>query len=250
MYLSFHHCPSGTCRTSVTPHPQPLLPREKGLNPSDNSPRQTPPMSVGHPFVDLGLSEVRIAVAEVVAMTDLQLGVRKITRSLAQRAGARLRMLETIVRRLIMLLALSLKLEASPPRPARKTAAAGPLAGLPEGTQLAVFPRAAVRRLALLPRKQAFTGSGPFPDSLRTSGPVFSDKLRDRVIALQRILAAPEAHAIRLARHLRRIRAAGEPKPYVAPMASAYRLRPELGALSVILPEQLNAAFELWDNSS
>jgi hypothetical protein len=33
-------------------------------------------------------------------------------------------------------------------------------------------------------------------------------------------------------------------------MASAYRLRPELGLIATVLPGLLNAALEKWNNSS
>ena len=52
------------------------------------------------------------------------------------------------------------------------------------------------------------------------------------------------------ARSLDRQRKRGDPKPVALPMASAYRLRPELGAIATALPGMLNAALETWDNSS
>ena len=86
-------------------------------------------------------------------------------------------------------------------------------------------------------------------DRQRT-GPVTAAPVLARVSALYKVLDNPELHARRLARSLERQRKAGAPKPVALPMASAYRLRPELGAIATALPGLLSAALERWDNSS
>ena len=76
------------------------------------------------------------------------------------------------------------------------------------------------------------------------------DKCRlQRIVALQRVLANPDAAAKRFARAIERVKAKGDPKPYVGPPKSAFRLSPELGALAVALPGLLNAAMETWESS-
>ena len=81
------------------------------------------------------------------------------------------------------------------------------------------------------------------------SGPVSTKPLIDRILALQKILKAPEAAAKRLARTLQRMKAKGEPKPMVGSAAGAFRLSAELGAVSTALPEFIRAALESWESS-
>ena len=217
-----------------------------------------PGMNQDGDLISVGLIEVARAVSDVIAMANLHLGPKKLTRRLAQRAGGRLRLLETIVRRLITLMALSVRLQPAIPRAEETPANATPPAALPdwlpEGTVIAEFPRAYPRRLRMLPRTQQFDLSGSFLGQLRATiratGPVSPLRLMARIAALQRVLAAPQAHAKRLACHLALLQKAGEPRPMVGPAQSAYRLWPELGALSTALPGLLTAALESWDNSS
>ena len=191
-----------------------------------------------------GLEHAALAVMDASALANLHLGPKRIGRGLAQRVSGRLRILETIVRRLILLMALGLQLAPTPPRPAP----ANP--DLPEGVELAIFPRLSPRRLKLLPARQAFEGPGGFPDISGTSyGPVSPHKLMARIAALRRVIAAPEAHASRLARTLNRLQKNGEPKPMVGAATPAFRLSPELGALAAMLPAQISAGLETWESS-
>jgi hypothetical protein len=77
-------------------------------------------------------------------------------------------------------------------------------------------------------------------------GPVPAAPVFARIIALHRVLAAPAAHARRLARALDRLKQKGERTPVCAPMASAYRLRPELGLVASLLPGMVMAALGIW----
>ena len=81
-------------------------------------------------------------------------------------------------------------------------------------------------------------------------GPVPAAPVLARISALHAVLENPGVYAKRLARSLERQRKRGEPRPAVLPMASAYRLRPELGMIATALPGLLGAALENWDNSS
>ncbi|KJS39015.1 MAG: hypothetical protein VR74_03675 [Hyphomonas sp. BRH_c22] len=89
-----------------------------------------------------------------------------------------------------------------------------------------------------------------FPGSVRASGPVPAAPFLARVSALYKVLEAPERYAKRLAPSLARQQEGGDPRPVALPMASAYRLRPELGLIATVLPGLLNFALEKWDNSS
>jgi hypothetical protein len=152
------------------------------------------------------------------------------------------------VRRLLTLMALVLSLPAVRPRTGFSPATPMPL---PEGTELATFP--APRRFVLAGRVQPAIdpeASMLFPGSIRATGPVPAAPFLARVSALYKVLEAPDLYAKRLARNLARQQERGDPKPHALPMASAYRLRPELGAIATALPGLLSAALEKWDNSS
>ena len=181
-------------------------------------------------------------------MTNIHLKPLTLPRSLMQRASGRLKQLEIIVRRLLTLMALALTL--APVRPRTGLTQATPVP-LPEGTQIVTFP--APYRFALSGRVQPEVdpdASVLFPGCVPASGPVPAAPFLARVSALYRVLENPEVHAKRLARSLDRQRKRGDPKPVALPMASAYRLRPELGLIATALPGLLNAALEKWDNSS
>ena len=70
-----------------------------------------------------------------------------------------------------------------------------------------------------------------------------------RIAALRRVIADPDGHAIRLARNLRRLQQKGEPRPMVGAATSAFRLSPELGAITTLLPAQIRAGLDSWESS-
>ena len=205
---------------------------------------------MSHPpdLIHHGLEQARLALLAVINMTNAQLRPLTLRRSLKRRASGRLKQLEVIVRRLLTLMALALTLPAVRPRTGLTPATPVPL---PEGTEIVTFP--APYRFALSGRVQPEVdpeASGLFPGCVRVSGPVPAAPFLARVSALYKVLEAPELYAKRLARSLERQRRRGDPKPVAMPMASAYRLRPELGMIATALPGMLNAALEKWDNSS
>ncbi|WP_373009615.1 hypothetical protein [Hyphomonas sp.] len=200
-------------------------------------------MSNAPDIVTHGLEQARYALTKLIGMTNAHLRPLTLKRGLKQRASGPLKQLEIIVRRLLVLMALALRLA-----PVRPRATSLPLL---EGTELVTFP--APRRFALSGRVQpavAPEASVLFPGSVRASGPVPAAPFLARVSALYRVLENPEVHAKRLARSLARQQKRGDLKPVALPMASAYRLRPELGAIATALPGLLSAALEKWDNSS
>ena len=207
---------------------------------------------MSHPpdFIHHGLEQARLALWAVINMTNAQLRPLTLRRSLKQKAMGRLKQIEVIVRRLLTLMALALALELAPVRPRTRLTPATPTP-LPEGTEIVTFP--APYRFALSGRVQPEVdpdASVLFPGCVPASGPVPAAPFLARVSALYRVLENPEVHAKRLARSLDRQRKRGDPKPVALPMASAYRLRPELGLIATALPGLLNAALEKWDNSS
>ena len=205
---------------------------------------------MSHPpdIVTHGLEQARYALTNIIGLTNIHLKPLTLPRSLMRRASGRLKQLEVIVRRLLTLMALALTLPAVKQRNGLTPATPSPL---PEGTELVTFP--APYRFALSGRVQPEVdpeASVLFPGCVRASGPVPAAPFLARVSALYKVLEAPELYAKRLARSLARQRKRGDPKPVAMPMASAYRLRPELGMIATALPGMLNAALEKWDNSS
>ena len=205
---------------------------------------------MSHPpdFIHHGLEQARLALWAVINMTNAHLRPLTLRRSLKQKAMGRLKQIEVIVRRLLTLMALALELAPVRPRTHHTPAAPMPL---PEGTETVTFP--APRRFALSGRVQPDVdpdASMLFPGCVRASGPVPAAPFLARVSALYKVLEAPELYARRLARSLDRQQKRGDTKPVALPMASAYRLRPELGLIATALPGMLNAALEKWDNSS
>ncbi|WP_373005580.1 hypothetical protein [Hyphomonas sp.] len=181
---------------------------------------------MSHPsdIIHHGLEPARLALTNIIGLTNIHLRPLTLRRSLKRRASGRLKQLEIIVRRLPTLMALALSLPAVRPRTGLTPATPTPL---PEGAEIATFP--APRRFALSGRVQPEADPDApalFPGSLRASGPV---------------AAAP---------FLARQQECGDPRPAALTMASAHRLRPELGAIATALLGLLNAALEKWDNSS
>ena len=197
-------------------------------------------MTTSSAFVTHGIAHAQRALANVAVMTRAHLNPTTLKRTLAQRARAELARLEIIIRRLLTLMALGLVL---PPVPVRASSVH------PSGTAR-IETKASGRLTGLAPRLM-----GPDMDrdglatAVRSCGPVQAAPILARLAALQELLAAPEAHAKRLARTLERQRKAGDPAPMALPMTRTHRLPPELGAIATALPELLREAFKIWESS-
>ena len=191
-------------------------------------------------FVSHSIAHAQRALANLAAMTEAHLNPTTLKRTLAQRARAELVRLEIIIRRLLTLMALGLVL---PPVSIRASSVHPSCTGRVE-------TKASTGITGLSPRLM-----GPDMDraglatAARTCGPVPAAPILARLAALQELLAAPEAHARRLARTLERQRKAGEAAPMALPMTRTHRLPPELGAIATALPELLRDAFKSWESS-
>tara|TARA_R110001606_G_scaffold112112_1_gene238813 strand:- start:100 stop:696 length:597 start_codon:yes stop_codon:yes gene_type:complete len=197
-------------------------------------------MSKTSAFVTHGIAHAQRALSAVAAMTNAHLNPTTLKRTLAQRARAELARLEIIIRRLLVLMALGLVL---PPVPVRAFSVHSSGTGRVE-------TKASGRLTGLSPR---IMGPDMDRDGLantgRACGPVQAAPILARLAALQDLLAAPEAHARRLARTLERQRKAGEEAPMALPMTRTHRLPPELGAIATALPDLLRDAFKSWESS-
>ncbi|MEH6487450.1 hypothetical protein [Hyphomonas oceanitis] len=191
-------------------------------------------------FVTHGIAHAQRALESVAALTNAHLNPSTLKRTLAQRARAELARLEIIIRRLLTLMALGLVL---PPVNIRASS------GHHSGTER-VETKASGRLTGLSPRVLGpDMDRGGLATTARACGPVQAAPILARLADLQELLAAPEAHAKRLARTLERQRKAGDPAPMALPMTRTHRMPPELGAIATALPELLRDAFKSWESS-
>jgi hypothetical protein len=191
-------------------------------------------------FVTHGIAHAQRALSAVATMTNAHLNPSTLKRTLAQRARAELARLEIIIRRLLVLMALGLVL---PPVPVRASSGHHP------DTER-VETKTSGRLTGLSPRVMGPDMDGSaLAKATRACGPVPAAPILARLAALQELLAAPEAHARRLARTLERQRKAGEAAPMALPMNRTHRMPPELGAIATALPELLRDAFRSWESS-
>ena len=197
-------------------------------------------MTSSSAFVSHGIAHAQRALSAVATMTNAHLNPNTLKRTLAQRARAQLARLEIIIRRLLVLMALGLTL---PPVIIR--ASSGHYSDTAR-----VETKASGHLTGLSPRVMGpdMDGDG-LGTTARTRGPVQAAPILARLAALQELLAAPDAHARRLARTLERQRKAGEAAPMALPMTRTHRMPPELGAIATALPELLRDAFKSWESS-
>ncbi|MEM6901359.1 MAG: hypothetical protein AAF583_16520, partial [Pseudomonadota bacterium] len=121
----------------------------------------------------------------------------------------------------------------------------------PDGIEEITFPRLRQPSLSLLPPVMDFSEGVDLSQLPRRTTPVhiMARRFSRRIVALQKVLDAPEVHAKRLARSLHRIRKAGEPKPFLVASSFPNGFRPELSLLHVGLTERLRAQLKAWDSS-
>jgi hypothetical protein len=193
-------------------------------------------------YILFSLQQVRVSLAEATYDAGLTRSSDTVTQSAARWWKARVKQLAIILRRLIMLMALSLRLDPPAPRPER---AAGP-------EEEPVVTKAGIPfSIALSGQTQCYSLDAPgFPEGTRgVSGPVPVASLMRRFEALARILRNPEKYALRVARVMDRRRRAGAPRPVCLPMPT-HRLKPELGVMAAGLPMLIAEAYDLWTDSS
>lgn len=208
-------------------------------------------------FIEAGLGAIREALRLAAAQAGLGEREGTITLCAARRFRSTLRQLETLLRRLIVLIAAGLDLAPEPPRAPHQTDPVIPAkAGIsgresgqldsprPEarrGYRFILTPEAGFDpaiRLALLARPKLYpncTGIGP---------------LLDRFQTLMRHLDRPERLARRMARHLARMRAAGAMRPICPPPQHTHRLGHELGVIADYLPFAIRDALAGWYDTS
>ncbi|MEM6411872.1 MAG: hypothetical protein AAF683_10100 [Pseudomonadota bacterium] len=212
-------------------------------------------MRTDDPLLPLAIEQIGLVVFSLIGWTGIHLSLRRPVKWKLRRAGTKLRVLEGLVRKLIMVMALDLDLAPVKPRPRQSAAPADEpcedAAQTPDVIEEITFPRVRQPSLCLLPPAMDFGEGVDLSQLPQRTTPVhiMARRFSRRIVALQKVLDAPEAHAKRLARSLQRIRKAGEPKPFLVTSSFPNGFRPELSLLHVVLTERLRAQLHLWDSS-
>ena len=189
-------------------------------------------------FIEEGFRAAREAVEATIDRAQLHLKPETITKRLAQYVRSRIRMVETILRRLVVLLAAEVDLtDPAPTRPG--PTARTPRKPAPRGFQL--FPRSTSRSGALDALRARETG---LDRNCTAAGP-----LLDRLKTLTRHLEHPAPLARRMARMLNAAKANGELRPVLFAQRGLHRLGWELALIAQALPLHANDVLREWFSS-
>ncbi|MEM9669725.1 MAG: hypothetical protein AAF950_12445, partial [Pseudomonadota bacterium] len=121
----------------------------------------------------------------------------------------------------------------------------------PDDIEIAHFPRVRLPHLALTP---SYGDGRPAPDFSELSRRVtpthiLARRFARRIIAIRKVIDAPEAHAKRLAHRLRIMRVAREPAPILLPQIVPRGMSTELSVIHGALKVELRTALKAWDSS-
>ena len=197
-------------------------------------------------FIEAGLAAIRDTLVAAADRAGLTLNHYPITRTAARRFRSRLRLLERLLRRLLVLMAARLDIEPArsapapvstphPARPAPAQAGAGPR---PRGFALLPPLRYDAEAIAAL---RARPRAAPKPPAIAP--------LLHRYRTLLARLEAPDRLARRMARHLARLKRAGEACPVCWPLDGLHRLDAGLGLIAAALPHAIAEALSGWYDS-
>lgn len=194
-------------------------------------------------FLQAGLAAVTAALEDAGERANLHLHPGTLPRSWAQRLRAKLRELETVLARLIILLAASIHLPVLP------------LAAPP------VRPRARSRHnrlrcysvklmpLTPVPPLPAYVAELSRAASLQRAAPVPAAPFLHRLTRLLALAEAPEKAARRLAHRIARLKHRAVDRPVWFPQLNLHRLQAELGLIAGVLPRMLREAHASWYDS-
>ncbi|MEM7662884.1 MAG: hypothetical protein AAF292_11605 [Pseudomonadota bacterium] len=225
-------------------------PIAKSIRPTSHPPH-TPRMRSDDPIFPLAIEQIGLAVTTLIGWTGVHIAEHIPSKWRLRKASTRLKALEILVRRLILFMALQLDLEPAKPRSAPTKSASAPEPETLDGVELVEFPRARSASLSLVPQLIDFSERPDLSHLPRNTMPtlIAARRFSRRIIALQKVLDAPVAHAKRLARHLSKLRESGEPKPLLIPTAVLTGLSPEIELLHGGLSFQLQEHLQKWDSS-
>ncbi|MEO1965194.1 hypothetical protein [Hyphomonas sp.] len=195
-------------------------------------------------LLEQGFTDLRNDLFDTLGEANLHLRPETITRTLHARVLAKLKVIETLLRRLILLLAMTLELAPVRPRAARLAAP------LPDGVEdVTASFRAHLPpqyRMVLMPSLSGTPANISGVKTIRQSGPVLAMPLVRRAAGLLKVLKQPDAAARRMARLIERMKKRGEARPYCLPLAGRHRLRPELALLAGAIRLKVNAELAAW----
>ncbi|MEQ8557066.1 MAG: hypothetical protein RIB03_02020 [Henriciella sp.] len=207
-------------------------------------------------FIEAGLKAVRETLVTAADKAGLTMRQYPVTRSGAQRFRGVVRRLETMLRRLLALMAANL--DPEPARPAPQPPIPPAKTGAPS------HPAEPSDTPVPTPRPRAFAltqPGGADPEQLhalrsrygrRPAGDRWAETgtLLERYRTLLGHLDNPAPLARRMARHLARLKRSGAPCPICAPAPVPSRLGHELGLIATILPQAVGEALSDWYNNS
>ena len=176
------------------------------------------------------------AVAETGVNADLIQFPEMIRKSVKRRVSAELKWLGVLLRRLIFLMALRVELAPLVLRPASNYFEKAEGEPKPRRPFFSVLPAPASEAPDFL--------RGPIIVPMR--GPVPAGPLIDRWIAMLATIKYAGYRANRLARTIQRWKAAGEMRPYIAPIPKTYTMHRALALVSGGLTVQLMEALKEW----
>ena len=210
---------------------------------------------IGPGFIDAGLAALREALETAAERAGLILRRYRITRTAARAFRAKVRQLETVLRRLVVLMAAEIETAVIPET-------AKPLSGTPSSEtapseDASAHPEPS-RRTSTRPRGFILIPNSRYDpekfEALRAlprgaPKPVDETPLVHRYDTLRALIENPQALARRMARHLARWKAAGDSRPHCPAQPGLHRLSPELGAIASLLPRVVNDSLKDWYDS-
>ena len=177
------------------------------------------------------------AVAETGVNADLIRFPETIRKSVKRRVSAELKRLAILIRRLIFLMALRVELAPLVPRPASNYFEKADGEPKPRRPFFSVLPTLRVRSAGFSTR----TNHGA---DARTCARRSADRPLDRHAGDDQVCRTYRAN--RLARTIQRWKAAGEARPYIAPIPKAYAMHHSVALVSGGLTVQLVEALKDW----
>lgn len=191
-------------------------------------------------FIETCLSEIGNALIDAVGRAGLHLRPDTLTKTAAARLRAAMHLIESLLRRTLVLLAA--ETDIGPVAPARTSR---------PGTQ-GQRPRAGYQ-FCYVPE---YRYDGAWLDEVHgrpgraAAGAIRIAPFLHRWRTLTALIENPERAARRMAHALRRSARAGNPKPICPPHQARHRLSAELGLIAGLLPVRVNCALDAWFDSS
>ncbi|WP_018146724.1 hypothetical protein [Henriciella marina] len=208
---------------------------------------------IGPGFIEAGLAALRDALETAAETAGLILRRYRLTRTAARAFRAKVRQLETVLRRLVVLMAADIEIaNINPLTPAQagvsssQTAPSQDTRAHPEPSR-----RTGPRGFILIPNSQYDPEKFEALRALSRGAPALVDEtpLVHRYDTLRALIENPHALARRMARHLARWKAAGDSRPHCPAQPGLHRLSAELGAIASLLPRAVNDSLKGWYDS-